>query len=240
MSPALTIQYTFSFHSGEKREILLSLDENTLALLPTMKHALPSWADLNFHTCKGCPLDPVEHPHCPIAVQLVDIVKIFHEHYSCDEVTVEVVDSRRRYIKETSLQEGLGSLTGIIMVTSGCPVLAPLRPMVRFHLPFASLEETGFRMISMYLVTQYMREKNGKKPDWTLGGLQDIYDGVQNVNRYFANRIRVASEKDASLNAIVILDCFAKAVPIAIKTMMKDYEKNFYGFEKEPGDTDSP
>jgi hypothetical protein len=166
-------------------------------------------------------------------VQLVDIVKIFHEHYSCDEVTVEVVDSRRRYIKDTSLQEGLGSLTGIIMVTSGCPVLAPLRPMVRFHLPFASMEETEFRMISMYLVAQYMRGKKGKQPDWTLGGLQAIYDRVQNVNHYFANRIREASEKDASINAIVILDCFAKAVPLAIKSMMKDYENNFDKFESD-------
>lgn len=231
MSSTITIQYTFSFQNGESREILLQLDDNTLALLPMREHVPPPWADLDFHKCQGCPLDPEENPHCPIAVQLVDIVNIFHKYNSCDEVKIEVVDSQRHYLKETTLQEGLGSLTGIIMVTGGCPVLAPLRPMVRFHLPFASLEETEFRMISMYLVAQYLQYKNGKQPDWTLGGLQSIYNRVQNVNRYFANRIRSASQKDASINAIVILDCFAKAVPFAIKTMMKDYEKYFDGFE---------
>jgi len=154
-------------------------------------------------------------------------VEIFHEHNSYDDVTVEVIDSRRQYLKDTSLQDGLGSLVGIIMVTAGCPVLAPLRPMVRYHLPFATLEETEFRMISMYLVAQYLRQKDGKEPDWSLEGLQEIYDRVRDVNQCFAKRIRSASKNDAGVNAIIILDCFAKAIPFAIRTLMKDYEKYF-------------
>lgn len=227
MSPLLTIQYTFNFRNDEIREILLQLDEDTLTLLPVGKHAPPPWADLSLHTCKGCPLDPALQPHCPVATQLGEVVEIFHEHNSYDDVTVEVVDSRRRYLKETSLQEGLGSLIGVIMATGGCPVLAPLRPMVRFHLPFATMEETEFRMISMYLVAQYLRGKKGGQPDWTLDGLQAIYDGVRDVNQSFAKRIRAASRNDVGINAIVILDCFAKAIPFAIRTLMKDYEKYF-------------
>jgi len=227
MSPPLTIQYNFSFGNNETREILLQLEEDTLALLPMGRHAPPEWARLGLHTCKGCPLDPALHPHCPIAVQLGEVVEIFREHNSYDDVTVEVLDSRRRYLKETSLQEGLGSLAGIIMATGDCPILAPLRPMVRFHLPFATLEETEFRMISMYLFAQYLRLQSGKQPDWTLDGLQDIYDRVRNVNHSFAKRIRAASDNDVGVNAIIILDCLAKAVPSAIRTLTKDYEKYF-------------
>ena len=37
------------------------------------------------------------------------------------------------------------------MALSGCPVLEQLKPMARFHLPFASVEETIYRAASMYL-----------------------------------------------------------------------------------------
>ena len=227
MSLPSTIQYKFSFQSGESKEILLQLDKETYSLIPMGEHVPPSWANLNLHTCQDCPLEPATHLYCPIAVQLGEVVEIFKNHNSYDEVTVEVVDSRRSYHKKTSLQEGLGSLVGIIMATGGCPVLAPLRPMVRFHLPFATMEETEFRMISMYLVAQFIRQKKGMQPDWTLEGLQAIYNKVCGVNQSFAKRIRAAAQNDVGINAIVILDCFAKAVPFAIRTLMKDYEKNF-------------
>jgi len=227
MSSLLTIHYHFRFRDGETREIPLRFDEDTLALVPVESHTPPEWAKLALHQCLDCPLDPDLHQHCPTAVHLSGIVKSFREHNSFDEVTVEVTDKRRRYLKETSLQEGLGSLVGLIMATGGCPVLEPLRPMVRFHLPFATMEETEFRMVSMYLVAQYLRQKRGEQPDWSLDGLQAIYARVQEVNTSFAMRIRTAAANDAGINAIVILDCFAKAVPYAVKTLMRDYEKNF-------------
>jgi hypothetical protein len=116
------------------------------------------------------------------------------------------------------------------MVTGGCPVMDPLRPLVRFHLPFASMEETEFRIVSMYLIAQYLRQKAGKTPDWSLEGLQVIYDKVQDVNRCFAGRLRAATTKDASVNAIIILDCFAKGVPFAVRTTLREYEKHFEGY----------
>lgn len=227
MKPPITIQYIFTFNNNDTKEICLQIEGDTLNLLPVETKNAPQWVYLDFHKCNECPLDSTIHKYCPIAVQLDDVIGIFHNHNSYDEVTVEVIDSRRRYIKETSPQEGLGSLIGIIMTTSGCPVLAPLKPMVRFHLPFATLEETEFRMISMYLVAQYICMTKGKQPDWTLDGLHAIYDKVQDVNQSFAKRIRAASQNDVSINAIIILDCFAQAVPFAIRTYMKDFEKYF-------------
>lgn len=221
MSSPLTIDYQFRFSTGETRAISLRIDAETLSLIPPASPAPPEWTKLVVHQCPGCPLDSALHPYCPIAVQLSEIVNLFHEHNSFDQAEIEINDQRRRYLKETALQEGLGSLIGIIMATGGCPVLEPLRPMVRFHLPFATMEETEFRMVSMYLMAQYLRQKNGEQPDWSLEGLQAIYAKIKQVNTAFANRLRAASENDAGVNAIVILDCFAKAVPHAIKTYLR-------------------
>lgn len=232
MANPVKINYLFRFDDGDKREIPLLLDENSLALVSEVKLAPPFWAELTFHQCSVCPLDPGPHPHCPIAVQLSEIVNAFQEYDSFENVTVEVSDSQRRYLKETTLQNGLGPLMGIIMVTGGCPVMEPLRPLVRFHLPFASMEETEFRIVSMYLIAQYFREKKGKKPDWSLDGLQLIYNRVGDVNKSFAERLRCASRKDASVNAIIILDCFAKGVPFAVRTTLRDYEKHFDSYTR--------
>lgn len=228
----IKIDYLFRFNDGEKVEVPLLIDENTLALVSEEKSTHPFWAELTFHQCSVCPLDPALHPHCPIALHLCAIVEIFRDHDSYDDVTVEVSDSERRYLKETSLQKGLGPLMGIIMATGGCPVMEPLRPLVRFHLPFASMEETEFRIVSMYLIAQYFREKKGEQPDWSLEGLQVIYNKVREVNKAFAERLRSATTKDASVNAIIVLDCFAKAVPFAVRTTLRDYEKFFESYTR--------
>jgi hypothetical protein len=61
----------------------------------------------------------------------------------------------------------------------------------------------------------------------SLSGLQLIYDRIRVVNKAFAERLRSASSKDANVNAIVILDCFAKGVPFAVKNALKDFEHHF-------------
>lgn len=227
MSETFSINYLFRFDNGEEQEISLLLDEHTLALIARQEPVFPFWAELPFHQCRVCPLHPETTPHCPIAVHLTRIVNIFKDHASSEDVLVEVTDSQRCYLKRTSLQNGLSPLMGIIMVTGGCPVMDPLRPLVRFHLPFASMKETEFRIISMYLVAQYFRARKGKTPDLSLSGLQQIYDRIRVVNKAFAERLRSASSKDANVNAIVILDCFAKGVPFAVKNALRDFEHHF-------------
>ena len=95
------------------------------------------------------------------------------------------------------------------MVTSGCPVLDKLRPLVRTHLPFATLEETTYRVISMYLLAQYFLHQGGREPDWTLKGLPKIYEEIQTVNRCFNERISSVQIGDAASNALATLSCKA-------------------------------
>lgn len=227
MTTSRTISYVFQLKCGDTRTVDLQFDETTLVLIRAKDYNPPPWTLLNSNRCTGCILDDKQNKYCPSAYHLSEILETFHDLCSYDEVVVEVRDSIRNYRKETSLQDGLGSLYGLVMAAGGCPVLAPLRPMVRFHLPFASVEETEFRMISMYLVAQFLRQNKGEEADWSLEGLQLIYDRIGKVNKSFAKRIREVSASDAGANAISILDCFASAVPVAIRNLLQEYEKHF-------------
>jgi hypothetical protein len=146
-------------------------------------------------------------------------------------VTVEAPE--RTYFKETTLQKGLSSIIGIYMVTSNCPVMDKLRPMVRFHLPFATPTETMFRTVSTYLTGQFVAMREGKKPDWELQKLVEMYKAVSAVNKGMSRRISNASIKDANVNAVIILHSFGDAVPYfienglaEIKHMFEIYTKN--------------
>lgn len=227
MTGLFRIEYLFRFPGGEARDFTLELDRDDLSLRPRSSTHPPPWVDLGFQRCPECTLDPATNPYCPIARHLAEVVEAFRDHNSYDDVAVEVRVEERSYLKKTSLQDGLGSLAGVIMATGGCPVMELLKPMVRFHLPFASVEETEFRMVSMYLVAQYLLRAKGGTPDWSLEGLAKTYARVERVNLSFVERIRAASVKDAGVNAIVKLDCFAKSVPVAVRTMMHDYERYF-------------
>ncbi len=102
-----------------------------------------------------------------------------------------------------------------------------LKPMVRFHLPFASLTETIFRMVSMHLMAQYFLNQEGKAADWKLTGLENIYAEVGQVNRDFAQRLADAAKKDANVNALVNLDCFATMVPLAAEETLNEIKSYF-------------
>jgi hypothetical protein len=233
MSTPLSIRYLFHFSNGNTKEIPIMLDASTLDLFPRDNFAPPTWARIGHHTCKSCPLDPLLHPHCPTAVHFAWVLDELQGYDSYEDVTVEVIDSIRSYRKETSLQDGLGSLMGLVMPTGGCPLLQPLRPMVRFHLPFASLEEMEYRMVSMYLFAQYLRQQNGEHADWTLDGLQAIYEKVIEVNKAFSDRVRTAFHSDAGINSIIILDCFAQTIPKAIQNTMRDFNKFFFSYMRQ-------
>ncbi len=227
MDDTLDINYRFTFASGESRSFTISLDRADLSLRGTPPVKPPPWSFLHHHRCGVC---SVEGSHCPVALNLVDVVATFRDRLSHEQVSVEVTTDERSYRKETTIQEGLSSLKGIIMTTSGCPVMARLKPMVRFHLPFATLEETSFRMVSLYLVSQYLRRRKGLDADTTLAGLEKIYADVADVNRCFAQRLAEVTKKDANVNALVNLDCYAEMIPLTADDMLGDLESYFTAY----------
>jgi hypothetical protein len=226
--------YAYKFADGPIIKFELLLDEGTLAFIPGERPRLPDWALLSYHRCVICPLDERKHKHCPIAANFSGISEKFTKFTSHDRVSVVVIVEERTYQKDTTVQMGLSPLLGIIMATSGCPIMDQLKPMVRFHLPFASLDETIFRMVSMHLVAQYLRKQAGRSADWTLNGLTRIYGQVGTVNRDFVDRMLGAAKNDVNVNALVNLDAFAKMVPLAADRLLKKISPYFSALLDRP------
>jgi heterodisulfide reductase subunit C len=213
----LTFRYLFSLGTGLDKEFTIRLERKTLSAIPTEKKSYPEWTELSFRQCPTCPLQPQQHQRCPIAVNLTDVVEFFRDALSHEQVDVLVETEARGYTKRTTLQEGVSSIIGIYMVTSGCPVMDKLRPMVRTHLPFATVEETMYRVLSMYLLAQYFLAKRVGEPDWELKRLVEIYQDVENVNKHFRERLSAINVNDATVNALVNLNCFADFTAFAIE-----------------------
>jgi hypothetical protein len=215
MDNEIRFVYIYKFPDGTTKHFDLRLDPSDLRLITKQPENLPLWALLPFNKCEICPLSEKDHVYCPVSANLAGIVEQFRNFLSHERVSVTVACEERFYGKETTVQGGLSPLLGIIMTTGGCPIMEQLKPMVRFHLPFASLDETIFRGVSMHLVAQYFRNQDGKDASWSLDGLQKIYAEVGRVNQGFANRMRAAAKKDANVNALVNLDVFASMMTLA-------------------------
>ncbi len=218
----ISFQYRFIFGRGLEKTIDVKLDKKTLNLIPTRKTSYPKWTELTFFKCPNCSLDEEQHSFCPIAINLVSLVDFFRDMISYKEVDLVIHSEERRYAKHTTLQQGISSLVGIYMVTSGCPIMEKLKPMVRYHLPFATLRETQYRVISMYLLAQYFLYKRGMEPDWDLTNLVKVYDDIRIVNKSFFQRLAHIKIKDATLNALIKLDMFAQHVSFSIDRNVLD------------------
>ncbi len=206
-----TIKYDYQFMLGTEVIVAVPilLNAKTLALMNSRPALLPEWTRLSCCQCPNCPLQEQQVSHCPIAVNISELMHIFSDVASYQEVDVRVESEIRTYLIQCTAQDALSSILGIYMVTSGCPILDKLRPMARFHLPFSSYEETSYRAMSMYLVIQYLRYKQGQSADWDLKHFISMYKNIQRVNHAIKDRLDQATDKDVSVNALIILDCFA-------------------------------
>lgn len=227
-SKTVIYKYIFALNDNKKCEFTVSLDKKTLDLIKVKKDNIPEWALLEFNKCPNCPLDKKEHKYCPTAESVTDLIDFFKESASFEKVNITVESYERTYHKNTSLQKGLSSLLGLYMACSGCPVLKKLKPMARFHLPFATMEETTFRAMSTYLLGQFFMAKKKRNPDWDLKDLVKFYDEIRAVNNSFHRRLQAASNKDANLNALVILDTFAYYVLAEIDfSLIEEFNRLF-------------
>ncbi len=119
---------------------------------------------------------------------------------------------------------------GLVSAASGCPHMAPFRPMGRFHLPMAEMSETFYRVASMYLMAQLMRKNAGLDAELSLDGLKLLYANVHDVNISLAERLRDAAREDASVNALILLDAFAQNLPLSFETRLEDFEPLFKAY----------
>lgn len=211
----MELRYTLRPDAGTPKTHTVVIDDQTYAGAEPEGPA-PDWTRLGHQQCADCPLNEKDSPRCPVAVRIAPLVEKFKDSVSYEEAEVTVESSGRSYSKRVPMQIGVSGLFGLVMATSGCPILDKLRPMVFTHLPFPSLQETMYRSMSMYLLAQYFIEKKGGTPDRTLDGLADIFARIGKVNQSIAERLRPLVPRDATVNAVINLDCFATFTKSAI------------------------
>ncbi len=223
---AVAITYRFHLPVG-RQEIALRFDPSTFQLSTDDTMPAPAWTMLAFNQCTHCPLTPEDTPICPFARGLSGVIERFEAFHSYDVADIEIVTASRTVVATRPLQHGMASLVGLIGATSGCPHLAPFRPMARFHLPFARDDETLYRVFSMYLLGCYLADGELPTGPRALDGLIAFNQAATVVNRGMADRMRAAFSKDVGVNAVVILDMFAQAVPYVIDDELEELRAMF-------------
>lgn len=173
----------------------------------------PDWARLEHKQCACCPLKTSDCKYCPVATRMHGLLEAFTQDKSTERVQVTVEASERNYYNDCDLQVGINSLMGLMMATSGCPVLQELGAMASFHIPFCSTRETLHRTVGSYLTKQYFVQLEGGEPDWELKQLKELYGILEGLNQDFSKRIQDSSSSDAVSNAVIMF--FATSVVVA-------------------------
>ncbi len=173
------------------------------------------WAKIDFHQCPNCPLS-TSHQYCPAAIDAQPLMDACGGLLSYSTARVQVaLGERRTLTADCDLQTALTSVLGLLMSTSGCPIVSRLRGMARQHLPFQTLEESHLRMVGAWLVGRML--ENDLQGSSSLQGLHELVHAIGLVNRSFMDRLRAAASKDANLNALATLAASAMNVEFSLE-----------------------
>jgi hypothetical protein len=221
----MTIRYTFVF--DEESRLELAVEEGSDPSIEIPGESVPEWIELEAFRCERCSLLPGSRRTCPAALAIRPVVEALEAHISFETVETIVERDGVTLRATVSLQQAARSLIGLLLPFSSCPVMRKLRPMAYFHLPLGDRLNTAFRFLGMYLIAQHVKQRDGRAPDWELRGLLGLLDDVHMVNRLLSRRIRAASRKDASINALVGLDVFANNVEWSIEDRLQELRPFF-------------
>lgn len=223
------LQYQFSFEDSAKRRLIFRFDGEKTAIKTGASQQLPDWTLLTYNQCPNCVLTV---KHCPIATNIVEIIEKFDGLISYEKADLVVRTHNREISIKTTVQQGMSSLMGLAMASSGCPHTTFFAPMAHFHKPLADIYETVFRAASSYLLSQYFLKQDGRKSEFNLEGLTGIYKNLQIVNKSVAKRLRSITETDSSVNAVIILDSYAQALPLMLDSALNEIKEMYAEYHK--------
>jgi hypothetical protein len=230
MSDPHRILYRFDLPDGSTRTLEFVFDSRDWSLSNPPPADPPFWTKLGFNQCANCPLSETQHVHCPAALQMAAAVEALKALVSFDTVGVTVVQPERTMQATTSAQQAMSSVLGLIMATAGCPWTDHLRPMARFHLPFASEAETVYRCVCMFLLA---REIIGADHSHGYSALEDLYKNLHVVNRDMSRRLGAATRSDPARNAIALLDSYTTLLPAALERSLDELAPLFDAWKVE-------
>jgi hypothetical protein len=220
MNKATRIRYRFDLPDGSRRSFEFCFDPVDFRLINPPPSEPPFWTELAFNQCANCPLAAAEHRHCPVAGQMVRAIDELKALVSHDTVNVTVVQDERKVFVTTTAQTALASVFGLIMATAGCPWTDRLRPMARFHVPFASDAETVYRGISMYALARLAG--GATSAAGVFDDLLGLCTQLHVVNRDISRRLGAATQTDPARNAIALLDAFTTLLPDALEKSLSE------------------
>jgi hypothetical protein len=224
MSEALNIAYRFDLPDGSAKTLEFAFDAVDFKMLKAPPDPPPFWTELAFSRCANCPLDEGLNPHCPAALQLASALEPLSELVSFDAVGVTVTQAERTVYAQTSAQQAMSSVIGLVMATSGCPWTDHLRPIARFHLPFASEAETLYRSIGMFLLARAIA---GSDESRGFAALESLYENLHVVNRDMSRRLGAAARTDPARNAMALLDAYTTLLPAALERSLDELRPLF-------------
>jgi hypothetical protein len=224
MTQELHIRYRFDLPDGSKKHVDLNFAPADFRLSNPTPINPPFWTELKFSQCSNCPLSTVDYSHCPAALHMAPAVESLKALVSFDVVGVTVTQAERTVHAETTAQQAMSSVLGLIMATSGCPWTDRLRPMARFHLPFASEAETVYRSVCMFLLA---RELVGAGEAHGFAQLTELYENLHVVNRDMSRRLGAATRTDPARNAMALLDSYTTLLPAALESSLQELKPLF-------------
>ena len=224
MSHPQRISYRFDLPDGSQKTLEFSFDPSDFRLSNAAPEPAPFWAELKYNQCANCPLSAAEHSHCPAALQMAWAIEPLKALVSFETVGVTVTQPERTIYAETTVQQAMSSVLGLIMATSGCPWTDRLRPMARFHLPFASEIETVYRSVCMFLLA---RELAGAGSIRGFAALEELYENLHVVNRDMSRRLGAATRADPARNAMALLDAYTTLLPAALESSLEELKPLF-------------
>jgi len=227
MTESLHIRYRFDLPDGSKKHVDLKFSGADFRLENAAPADPPFWTELKFSQCANCPLSTAEHTHCPAALHMVPVVESLKTLVSFDTVGVTVIQAERTIQAEIAAQSAMSSVLGLIMATSGCPWTGRLRPMARFHLPFASELETVYRSVCMFLLARELA-LTGETPGFAM--LNALYENLHVVNRDMSRRLGAATRTDPARNAMALLDSYTTLLPAALESSLQELKPLFDGW----------
>jgi hypothetical protein len=224
MSDALIITYRFDLPDGSAKTLDFAFDAVDFKMLKVPPDPPPFWTELAFSRCANCPLEEKLNTHCPAALQLASALEPLSALVSFDTVGVTVTQAERTVYVQTSAQQAMSSVIGLVMATSGCPWTDHLRPMARFHLPFASEAETVYRSIGMFLLARAIA---GSDESQGFAALEALYENLHVVNRDMSRRLGAAARTDPARNAMALLDAYTTLLPAALERSLDELRPLF-------------
>jgi len=221
----MNINYNFKFQDGRNIGFRVTGE----SVKPPSDEPMPAWVRLEHCQCSSCPLKKGEVTWCPAATEILPVVEAFKAEDAYQKVDVTVTDERRSYFKQTTLEESLRSLLGVKMATSGCPILAELKPMALHHLPFANSDEFVMRSVGHYLLQQLFAKRNQQEPDWELVGLVQRNQKLQLVNQALWQRIHAVCKGDSNLKALLNFFSMASSVSVSLESQLRKLQARMKG-----------